>query len=240
MAHAQKRDFRLSAKRTSPFKSARWGGGVSSVDYWHPEVCAISGSNAGYTVFWGSVQDYWLPTPLACFPFTSPTMRRRVPSGFNWAVPIALSTAATVARTRLSAALYVQHIACLVECWIYRKLRRRARLKRDGTRAEIRFGLSAQRTNPFKSAEVGSVHSTTGSRGVRISSSNGSNVGYTKFWGRVQDYWLPTPLASFPFTSPTVRRRVPSGFSWASTVFEETAMLRDTRFSERRGREFSI
>jgi hypothetical protein len=29
--------FRLSAKRTSPFKSA---GGVSSVDYWKPKVCA--------------------------------------------------------------------------------------------------------------------------------------------------------------------------------------------------------
>jgi len=27
---------------------------------------------------------------------------------------------------------------------------RRARLKRDGTRAETRFGLSAQRTSPFK------------------------------------------------------------------------------------------
>ena len=30
--------FRLSAKRTSPFKSA--GGGVSSVEYRQPEVCA--------------------------------------------------------------------------------------------------------------------------------------------------------------------------------------------------------
>jgi len=54
--------------------------------------------------------------------------------------------------------------------------------------------------------------STTGSRGVRIS---GSNAGYTVFWGRVRDYWLPTPLACFPFTSPTVRHRVPSGFNWA-------------------------
>ena len=57
-----------------------------------------------------------------------------------------------------------------------------------------------------------SVQSTTGSRGVRIS---GSNAGYTMFWGRVQDYWLPTPLACFPFISPTVRHRVPSHFSWA-------------------------
>ena len=43
-----------------------------------------------------------------------------------------------------------------------------ARSKRDGTRAETRFGLSAKRTSPFKSAWV-SVRSTTSSQGVRIS-----------------------------------------------------------------------
>ena len=59
----------------------------------------------------------------------------------------------------------------------------RARLKRDGTRAETKFGLSAKRTSPFKLAGGGrrSVQSTTGSRGVRISGSNGSNAGYTMF-----------------------------------------------------------
>ena len=45
---------------------------------------------------------------------------------------------------------------------------RRARLKRDGTCAETRFGLSEKWTNPFKSAGE-SLQSTTGSRGVRIS-----------------------------------------------------------------------
>ena len=90
----------------------------------------------------------------------------------------------------------------------------RARWKCDGTRAETRFGLSGKRTSSFKSAGE-SIHSTTGSRGVRISGSNGSNTGYTMFWGRVKDYWLPTPLISFPFTSPPVRHRVPSGFNWA-------------------------
>ena len=39
-------------------------------------------------MFRGRVQDYWLPTAFACFPFTSPTMRHRVPSGFNWALPL--------------------------------------------------------------------------------------------------------------------------------------------------------
>jgi len=87
----------------------------------------------------------------------------------------------------------------------------RVRLKCDGTRAETRFGLSAKRTSPFQLAGA-SVQSTTGSRGVRISGSNGSNA---MFWGRVQDYWLPTPIARFPFTSPTVRYRVPSGFNCA-------------------------
>jgi len=51
-----------------------------------------------------------------------------------------------------------------------------AHLKRDGTRAETRFGLSAKRMSPFKLAEE-SVQSTTGSRGVRIGGSNGSNAG---------------------------------------------------------------
>jgi len=43
-----------------------------------------------------------------------------------------------------------------------------ARSKSEGTRAETRFGLSAKRTSPFKSAGV-LVQSTAGSRGVRIS-----------------------------------------------------------------------
>ena len=47
----------------------------------------------------------------------------------------------------------------------------RLRLKRDGTRAETRFRLTAKRTSPFISAGA-SVQSTTGSRVVRISGSN--------------------------------------------------------------------
>jgi len=43
-----------------------------------------------------------------------------------------------------------------------------ARLKRDGTRAETRFGLLAKRTSPFKSTAV-SVQSTTCRRGLLIS-----------------------------------------------------------------------
>jgi len=70
-------------------------------------------------------------------------------------------------------------------------------LKRDSTRAETRFRLSPKRTSPFKSAGA-SVQSNAGSRGVRISV---SNDGYTMFRGS-EGYLLPTPFASFPFTSP--------------------------------------
>jgi len=111
--------------------------------------------------------------------------------------------------------VWLHHSLSLLLCYLHTAVCR-ARLKSDGTRAETRFGLSAKRTNPFKSAGA-SVQSTAGSRGVRISGSNGSNAGYTMFWGRVQDYWLPTPLACFPFTSLPVRHRVPSGFNWALT-----------------------
>jgi hypothetical protein len=58
-------------------------------------------------------------------------------------------------------------------------------MKCDGTRVETRFRLSAKRTSPFKSAGA-SVQSTTGSRAVRISGSNGSNAGYTMFRGSVK------------------------------------------------------
>ena len=44
--------FRLSLKRTSPFKSAV---GCQFSRLLAAEVCGISGSNAGYTMFRGSV-----------------------------------------------------------------------------------------------------------------------------------------------------------------------------------------
>ena len=69
----------------------------------------------------------------------------------------------------------------------------------DGTCAETRFRLSAKRTSPFKSAGA-SVQSTTGSRGVRISS---SNARYTMFRGSVKDtgyslHWPVSPSLTLP------------------------------------------
>ena len=104
IAHAQKPDFVFRAKRTSPFKSARWverqpghlnrpgGRGVSSVDCWPAEVCAISGSNAGYTMFRGSVKSTGYPLYSPFSPSQRPPVRHRVPSHFNWI----LTTVATV------------------------------------------------------------------------------------------------------------------------------------------------
>ena len=59
-------DFVFRAKRTSPFKSARWAGRQFS-RLLAAEVCAISSSNAGYTVFRGSVKgtDYPLHSPVS-------------------------------------------------------------------------------------------------------------------------------------------------------------------------------
>ena len=73
----------------------------------------------------------------------------------------------------------------------------RVQTERDGTRAETRFGFPAKRTSPFISAGV-SVQSSTGFLGVD-----------GLFRVRLKPAWLPTPFASFPFTSPPVRRRVP-------------------------------
>ena len=89
----------------------------------------------------------------------------------------------------------------------------RLRLKRDGTRAETRFRLSAKRTSQFKSA-VASVQSTTGSRGVRISGSNGSNAGYTMFRGSVKGtgYPLHSPVSpSLPLPCVTVCHHISAG-----------------------------
>jgi hypothetical protein len=74
----------------------------------------------------------------------------------------------------------------------------RLRLKCDGTRAEIRFRLSAKRTNPFKSAGA-SVQSITGSRAVRIGV---STAGYTMFRGNVR-VLATHSICQFPLLFPS-------------------------------------
>ena len=72
MAHARKPDFVFRAKRTSPFKSARWGASVQSNT--GSRGMRISSSNAGYAIFRGSVKS-------TVYPLRS---RHHVPSHFNW------------------------------------------------------------------------------------------------------------------------------------------------------------
>jgi hypothetical protein len=96
----------------------------------------------------------------------------------------------------------------------------RVRLKRDSARAETRFRLSPKRTSPCKStgASVQSmIHdlysdpwfSRLLAAEERISALVMLDTPRSEV---VWEYWLPTPFASFPFTSPPVRRCVPSGF----------------------------
>ena len=87
------------------------------------------------------------------------------------------------------------------------------RLKRDGTRTETRFRLSAKRTSPFKSAGA-SVSSTAGSRGVRIS---GSNAGYTTFWGSVRVLTTHS-IRQFPLHFPSHASPCAIRFQKHSTV----------------------
>jgi hypothetical protein len=86
------------------------------------------------------------------------------------------------------AGLSVQHNTWSITCFNAQEAAGgRGQLKCDGTQAETRVHLSAKRTNPFKSAGA-SVQSTTGSRGMRISS---SNAGYTVFRGSVKGSGYP-------------------------------------------------
>ena len=100
------------------------------------------------------------------------------------------------AKVAVCSEINTKHIDSVAVC--------RLRLKCDGTRAEIRFCLSAKRTSPFKSAGA-SVQSTAGSRDVRISGSNGSNTGYTMFRGGVKGtgYPLHSPVSP-PLPLPCV------------------------------------
>jgi hypothetical protein len=91
------------------------------------------------------------------------------------------------------------------------------RLKRDGTRAETRFRLSAKRTSPFKSAGT-SVQSTAGSPGVRISV---SNAGYNMFRGSVKSTGCPlrSPVSpSLPLPCVTVCYHISTGLYTASVI----------------------
>jgi hypothetical protein len=67
--------FRLSAKQTSPFKSAVGGGGGASVQSTTgSRGVRISGSNAGYTMFRSSVKSTGYPLHSPLFPLYFPCL----------------------------------------------------------------------------------------------------------------------------------------------------------------------
>jgi len=89
----------------------------------------ISGSNAGYTMFRGSVKStgYPLHSPVSpSLPLPCVTVCHRISTGLY--KPSSIVTKGVLPSGG------------------------RLRLKCDGTRAETRFRLSAKRTSPFKSA----------------------------------------------------------------------------------------
>ena len=56
----------------------------------------ISSSNAGYTMFRGSVKGTGYPLHSPVSPFTSPSVRHRVPSHFNWTLTSGYPTATAI------------------------------------------------------------------------------------------------------------------------------------------------
>jgi hypothetical protein len=83
MAHAQKPDFVF--RRNGRVHLNRQGASVQSIT--DSRGVRISGSNAGYTMWRGSVKSTGYPLHSPFSPFTSPPVRHRVPSHFNWTRP---------------------------------------------------------------------------------------------------------------------------------------------------------
>jgi len=82
MAQAQKPDFFF--RRNGRVHLNQRGASVQSTT--GSRGMRISGSNAGYTMFRGSVKGTGYPLHSPVFPLTSPPVRHRVPSHFNRSV----------------------------------------------------------------------------------------------------------------------------------------------------------
>ena len=81
MAHAQKPDF-VFQRNGRVHLNRPVGASVQSTT--GSLGVRISGSNAGYTMFRGSVKGTGYPLHSSVSPFTTPPVRHRVPSHFNW------------------------------------------------------------------------------------------------------------------------------------------------------------
>ena len=158
---------------TSPFKSARWRG-VSSVDCWQPEVCGTSGSNAGYTVFRGSVKSTGYPLHSTASP------------------PLPHPASPCAITFQLESTYELHHLNVV----------RRLRLKYDSTCAETRFRLSRKTGRVHLNRPGGRGVSSVDCWQPEVCGISGSNAGYTVFRGSVKSTVYPLHSPVSPFSSP--------------------------------------
>jgi hypothetical protein len=89
MAHSQKPDF-VFQRNGRVHLNRPVGASVQSTA--GSRGVRISVSNAGYTVFWGSVKGTGYPLHSPVSPFTSPPVRHLVPSRFSWSLTSNISS----------------------------------------------------------------------------------------------------------------------------------------------------
>ena len=98
MAHAQKPHFVF--RRNGRVNLNRRGASVKSTT--SSRDVRMSGSNAGYTTFRGSVKSTGYPPNSPVSPFTSLPVRHRVSSHFNWSLPKFWKYSVFICRARVS------------------------------------------------------------------------------------------------------------------------------------------
>ena len=110
MAQAQKPDFVF--RRNGRVHLNRQGRQFSRL--LTAELCASAVVMVGYTKFRDS-EEYWLPTPFVSLPFTSPSVRHRVPSRFNWTLILTnFPLQQRLLGRALSVSLCVHSLSCFI------------------------------------------------------------------------------------------------------------------------------
>jgi len=175
MAHAQKPDFVFRRNRRVHLNRR----GVSVQSTTGSRVVRISGSNAGYTMFWGSVKSTGYPLHSPVSPFTSSPRRHRVSSHFNWSLPPLFLDCVWNVMAHAQKPDFV--------------------FRRNG-----RVHLNRQ-WRQFSRLMAGELSTQPAGFVLLVQACVLQSC---------DAYWLPTPLSCFPFTSPSVRHRVPSHFNW--------------------------
>ena len=224
MAHAQKPDFVF--RRNGRAHLNRRGASVQSTT--GSRAVRVRGSNAGYTMFRGSVKGtgYSLHSPVS--PFTSPPVRHRVPSHFNWTLTSGYPTATAIgAMTRhsapgfslLEASLWTGFIRTFMFhatdrgglLAVVRECNRLA--ERTLSEMSLLIGRQDHRTY-FTVWGFGSLQPAEPFEDVRTKDISGSNAGYTMFRGSMKGtgYPLHSPVSpSLPLPCVTVCHHISTG-----------------------------